>query len=102
MHDTRTRVSLSSAFVSVWPLNSSSSTYRSHTHTHTHTHTHIHTRSQQPTSTPWHPPKVDNGRSDPISFWMPSSAQVTVRTNLQPGHMTDSKRLIDAHHAQTE
>ena len=53
-------------------------------------------RSQQPTSTPWHPPKVDNGRSDPISFWMPSSAQVTVRTNLQPGHMIDSKRLIDA------
>ena len=42
------------------------------------------------------PPKVDNGRCDPISFWMPSSAQVTVRTNLQPGHMIDSKRLIDA------
>ena len=40
------------------------------------------------------PPKVDNGRCDPISFWMPSSAQVTVRTNLQPGHMIDSKRLI--------
>ena len=38
------------------------------------------------------PPKVDNGRCDPISFWMPSSAQVTVRTNLQPGHMIDSKK----------
>ena len=36
-------------------------------------------RSQQPTSTPWHPPKVDNGRSDPISFWMPSSALAAAR-----------------------
>ena len=38
------------------------------------------------------PPKVDNGRCDPISFWVLSSAQVTVRTNLQPGHMIDSKK----------
>ena len=54
-------------------------------------------RSQrQRTSKSWHPPNGPNDRSESGSFWMPSSAQVTVSNSAQPGHMIDSKRLIGA------